>query len=256
MDSLQLFEKDNWNIRTIEEHGKILFCGSDVAKALGYSNDSKALSDHCRWVTKRYLPHPQSPNKEIEANFINEGDLYRLVTHSKLPAAEKFECWVFDEVLPAIRRTGNYSSTDRITLKPEHEIIRASLAISFEFLRPAESGKILLMRKAFQDAGLSTACLPDYCEEKVTQSATALLKKYDSSLSAITFNRHMEHLGLLSSVSRPSSKGKIKQYWSITEAGVQYGKNLINEADPKETQPHWYEESFPQLLEMVEEVLV
>ena len=90
------------------EEGKVLFCASDVAKALGYSNDSKAIKDHCRWVTKRYLPHPQSPSKKIQMSFIPEGDVYRLITHSKLPSAEKFESWVFDEVLPLIRKHGVY----------------------------------------------------------------------------------------------------------------------------------------------------
>ncbi len=44
--------------------------------------------------------------KMQEINFISEGDVYRLITHSKLPAAEKFESWVFDEVIPSIRKTG------------------------------------------------------------------------------------------------------------------------------------------------------
>lgn len=57
-------------IRTIEENGKVLFCDADVANALGYSNTSKAIKDHCRYVTKRYTPHPQSADKQIEMNFI------------------------------------------------------------------------------------------------------------------------------------------------------------------------------------------
>ena len=68
------------------------------------------MARHCRYIVKRYTPHPQSPNKQIEINFVPEGDVYRLITHSKLPAAEKFEKWVFDEVLPSIRKTGGYIS--------------------------------------------------------------------------------------------------------------------------------------------------
>lgn len=109
MNNLQIFRsKEFGSVRTVEENGKILFCGADIASALGYGNTSKALNDHCRWVTKCYTPHPQSPNKSIEMSFIPEGDVYRLITHSKLPAAEKFEKWVFDEVLPSIRKTGGY----------------------------------------------------------------------------------------------------------------------------------------------------
>ena len=51
---------------------------------------------------KRDAPHPQSPDRKISMTFIPEGDLYRLIVHSKLPSAEQFEQWVFDEVLPTI----------------------------------------------------------------------------------------------------------------------------------------------------------
>lgn len=94
-------------IRILYEDGKPLFCGADACKALGYKNQSKALNDHCKGVTKRYIP--TSGGKQ-QANFLPEGDLYRLITHSKLPSAEKFEHWVFDEVLPAIRKSGMYGA--------------------------------------------------------------------------------------------------------------------------------------------------
>lgn len=96
-------------IRTLEtDDGKVLFCGKDVAEALGYTNPSKALSDHCRWVTKCYVPHPQSPDKTIEMSFVPEADVYRLAFGSKLESAEKFTDWVVEEVLPSIRKTGAY----------------------------------------------------------------------------------------------------------------------------------------------------
>lgn len=101
-------------VRIIEENGKPLFCGKDVAEALGYALPRKAISDHCRWVLKRNVPHPQSPDKQMEIIFIPEGDVYRLITHSKLPSAEKFEKWVFDEVLPDIRKHGVYMTDNMI----------------------------------------------------------------------------------------------------------------------------------------------
>jgi len=106
MNELQIFRnKEFGQVRTLEENGKPLFCGNDVARALGYTNPNKAINDHCRAITKRDTPI----SGKIQAiNFIPEGDLYRLIINSKLPAAEKFESWVFDEVLPAIRKTGTY----------------------------------------------------------------------------------------------------------------------------------------------------
>lgn len=106
------------SVRIIEEDGKYLFCGVDVATALGYANSRAALQRHCRCVTKRDTPHPQSPDKLIEITFIPEGDVYRLIAHSKLPSAERFESWVFDEVLPTIRKHGAYV-TDNVLNNPD-----------------------------------------------------------------------------------------------------------------------------------------
>lgn len=108
-NELQIFTNEQFgDIRTVEENGRVLLCGNDIATALGYSNPRDALYKHCRCVAKRDVPHPQSPDKQIEMSFIPEGDVYRLIAHSKLPKAQEFESWVFDEVLPTIRKHGAY----------------------------------------------------------------------------------------------------------------------------------------------------
>ena len=113
MNSLQIFASaDFGSIRTIEQDGRVLFCGRDIAAALGYTNPNKALADHCKGVPIRYPL--QTPGGIQDVRFITEGDVYRLITHSRLPVAEQFERWVFDEVLPTIRRTGGY------TMPPQH----------------------------------------------------------------------------------------------------------------------------------------
>ena len=111
---IKIFENDEFgSLRTLtDEHGRIMFCGKDVASALGYSNTKDAIRRHCRWGVKHDLPHPQSPTKKIKMIFIPESDVYRLVAHSKLPGAEKFESWIFDEILPQINHTGGYVSIE------------------------------------------------------------------------------------------------------------------------------------------------
>ena len=110
MNELQIFRNEKFGeVRTVEENGRVLFCGSDVAKALGYTNPNKAINDHCRAITKRSTP---ISGKEQEINFISEGDIYRLAAKSKLPGAEEFESWIFDDVLPTMRKTGGYVSND------------------------------------------------------------------------------------------------------------------------------------------------
>lgn len=100
MNDLQIFSNPEFgSIRTLDEDGK----------ALGYGKPSDAVSRHCRYTTKRGIPHPQAADKIIEMMFIPEGDVIRLITHSNLPNAERFESWAFDEVLPQVLRTGSYS---------------------------------------------------------------------------------------------------------------------------------------------------
>lgn len=93
-----------------------------MAKALGYKNPNKAINDHCRAITKRYSP---ISGKMQEVNYVSEGDVYRLISKSKLPDAEKFEYWVFDDVIPSIRKHGAYATEatiDKIIDNPDFGI--------------------------------------------------------------------------------------------------------------------------------------
>lgn len=128
-NQLQVFTNEMFGeLRTIEENGKMLFCGSDVARALGYSNPRDALLRHCKGVVKHDVGVETGTKADgtaavqtVAMSFISEGDVYRLITHSKLPAAERFERWVFDEVLPTIRKHGMYA-VDALLNNPDFAI--------------------------------------------------------------------------------------------------------------------------------------
>jgi len=120
MSRIQVFSHSHFGkIEVAVIDGKKHIEAIPCAKALGYANPRKAIIDHCRYVTKRDVPHPQSPNKTIEKNFIPEGDLYRLIVRSNLPEAELFERWVFDKVLPSIMETGYYISAIELARRDE-----------------------------------------------------------------------------------------------------------------------------------------
>lgn len=107
MNGLQIFNNPDFGeIRTISEGENVLFCGADVARALGYSNTQDAIIRHCKGVVKHDVI--TSTRGKQEMSFIPEPDLYRLVFRSKLPTAEKFTDWVTMEVLPTIRKHGAY----------------------------------------------------------------------------------------------------------------------------------------------------
>lgn len=107
MNELQVFSNEEFGqVRTIEIDGNPYFVGKDIATALGYKDTVNALKQHCRGVVKHHLI--DSMGRKQTVSVITEGDMYRLITHSKLESAERFESWVFDEVLPTLRRTGSY----------------------------------------------------------------------------------------------------------------------------------------------------
>ncbi len=111
MNNLQVFNNEEFGqVRTIEENGKILFGGTDVARALGYTQPHKAVNRHCKKDGGIIRTVIDNLGRKQDTKFINEGNLYRLIINSKLPSAEKFENWVFDEVLPTIRKTGSYGA--------------------------------------------------------------------------------------------------------------------------------------------------
>lgn len=110
--NLEVFDNPEFGqMRILREGDKYLFCANDAAVALGYSNPRAALQRHCKGVAKR---DTLTPGGVQSLSYIAEGDLYRLIIHSKLPSAEKFEHWVFEEVLPCIRKTGGYMSDNLI----------------------------------------------------------------------------------------------------------------------------------------------
>ena len=112
MNELQIFESPQFGqIRTKEINGKTYFSAKDVASALGYVEPAKAMRTHCKNVVA--VTFETAGGKQL-VRFIPEGDVYRLIVKSKLPSAEKFEKWVFEEVLPSIRKHGLYAMDDLI----------------------------------------------------------------------------------------------------------------------------------------------
>ena len=147
---VQVFNNDQFGaLRTYDEDGQILFCGKDVATSLGYKNTNDAMKKHCKGVAKRYPL--QTAGGVQEFVFITEPDLYRLIVHSKLPTAEKFERWVFEEVLPSIHRTGGYMIAKQDET-PEQIMARAVLVAQDTIERQKKQLEELKPKALFADA--------------------------------------------------------------------------------------------------------
>lgn len=202
-NELEVFEnKEFGTVRTLSEGGNVLFCASDVAKALGYVNPSKAVGDHCPHITKREVGVQTGKRADgsivtqtVNASFIPEGDVYRLIVRSKLPSAEKFEKWVFDDVLPTIRKHGAYMTQETL----ENAILNPDYLLKIVTALKEETDKRkILERENSEQKQLIVEMEPKatYCDmvlkSKDLIPVTQIAKDY--GMSATSFNKLLHNL--------------------------------------------------------------
>lgn len=191
MQELKIFESTEFGeVRTVEIDGKPHFSGTDVARALGYAIPRKAVSTHCKGGSKMELPTAGGVQSLV---FIPEGDVYRLIVRSKLPSAERFEHWVFDEVLPSIRRHGLYAIDD-IIANPDLGI-QALMALKAE----REARKALELDKTVLTQQIAELKPKASYYDLILQcsgllSVTEIAKDY--GLSAKALNKMLHDLGI------------------------------------------------------------
>ncbi len=114
MNELKKFSHNMFgNLEILIKEGKEYFPATDVATALGYKRPQDAVRQHCKEDGSVNHRVADSLGRMQEKKYINEPNLYRLIVKSKLPQAEQFEKWVFEEVLPSIRKHGAYM-TDQV----------------------------------------------------------------------------------------------------------------------------------------------
>ncbi|HGK0241798.1 TPA: Bro-N domain-containing protein [Neisseria gonorrhoeae] len=129
MNAVQVLNFQQNSVRTVADNkGELWFLANDVCEILGYTNPRRTVDLHCksRGVTKRYTP---TASGEQEMTYINEPNLYRLIIKSRKPAAEAFEEWVMETVLPTIRKTGGYQVGQKTTADDRTGLRRAVAAL-------------------------------------------------------------------------------------------------------------------------------
>lgn len=128
-------------------------------------------------------------------------------------------------------------------------------------LKPAASSQIMMLAKISQNNGLDCNFLPAYAVDAAadstdgssmpTKALTALLRDNSIKMSAPAFNLLLNSAGILKRLQRPNSKHEVVEFWSVTDKGLRFGKNLTSPANPRETQPHWYVDRFVELAAMI-----
>lgn len=186
MNTPQIFNFDQHEVRTVVINDEPYFVGKDVATVLGYSNTPKAIRDHVDEEDKRAerIVHPLGGLQE--SILINESGLYSLILKSKLPSSKKFKRWVTSEVLPQIRKHGMYA-TDELLDNPDLLIEVATKLKEERTLRLIAEQRVneLQPKADYYDRILNNKGL-------VTVSTIA--KNY--GMSAVSFNKLLHELGI------------------------------------------------------------
>lgn len=187
MNELKIFNNHEFGaVRTVTENAKVLFCGSDVARALGYASPKDAIYAHCKGAVKRST---LTEGGEQEMSFIPESDIYRLIIKSKLPSAEKFEKWVFEDVLPSIRKNGGYIS-DQNNLSSEELLAKAVLlannVIAEKDLKIKQMGnEIIGMNNVISELQPKANYVDTVLNSKGTVTVTQIAQDYGMSARAL-----------------------------------------------------------------------
>lgn len=121
-------------------------------------------------------------------------------------------------------------------------------------MRVSEASKLYMYNKTFEEFGLPTGFLPKYEDNGSREqcSASELLKRNGCDIGAVKFNQLLIENGYLEERERASSKGGKKKFKALTDKGLKYGSNLINEKNQKEVQPYYYADTFMELFDLVQ----
>ncbi|GAB3484228.1 BRO-N domain-containing protein [Azotobacter salinestris] len=266
MTSITPFQFEQHEVRVVEIDGELWWIAMDVAESLGYS-DAFNMTTRLDDDEKQNLRGAGFGNRGITV--INESGLYTAILGSQKPEAKRFKKWVTAEVLPTIRRTGQYQLKPPVSRPAdvaELPVVVASIEIVARSLNVCESSKLQMFGAAFSRHGVDpVGLLPSYAVDApaghVTSgsslpafSLTHLLKEHGIAMSAIKANKALEQAGLLEAKQRASTKApeKVKTFWALTGPGLQYGKNATSPSNPRETQPLFFADRFQELLDLIE----
>ena len=238
-------------VRTImSASNEPLFCLADVCTALGMKKFRVE-----RLAKDVISNHPlQTAGGLQQVTFVNEDGLYDIVLDSRKPKAKDFRKWITSKVVPSIRKTGKYELVEKT---PQQEALatfddkKRFIEWSASFLGVNDAGKLMMARKLAAEYGMDKY-LPDYVESKgQLHSATYLLKKYGCNFSATTFNTCAHTTGLIKKMERKGKGGITRTWWALDEPGKEFGEDLVSDKCPSQTQIHWYDDKFTQVLDII-----
>lgn len=224
MSEIKLFEKEEFGkVRVVMIGNDPWFYGTDVAKALGYERPNDAVNAHCKKINK--FSYGDSPQGATPYNIIPESDVYRLVMRSNLPNAEKFQDWVVEEVLPSIRKTGQYSGIPDFT---DPVAAARAWADAMEAKRSLEQRNEQLVNTVTDLATVTTALRDALGNSIDWKSVTAIpwLREYFADASTRTCSIIGKFLTMLSEFRGYTVRDAPDSKWGSVHA---YHKDMVDE---------------------------
>lgn len=227
MNNLSVFNFDNNQISAVIYEGKPAFVAVEVAQALGYNDEHQALNKHC----KSLIRLDSVKTTDLGFGFrpkgiilIRESDVYRLVMRSKLPSSERFQDWVVEDVLPALRENGHYGCEPTLP----------------DFTNPAEAARAwaaeyeqkLLAQEKLSIAAPKADVYDRIVERNGLYNATQIAQKFGQS--AIWLNKQLASMGVY---NRSVKRGRVFQQWFIDK-----GYGIMRETENGFSQPMFYAE--------------
>jgi len=253
-DDLQVFKNELFEVGAIVEGEDVLFDVEQVAKCLGITSKTTKNGityENVRWTrVNEYIGNFLPQVAEIQkGDLIPEAMVYKLAFKASNEVAEKFQDWLAIEVIPSIRKTGQFQVKGN--RKEEFDLQLLGAEYAMKLLRVDETSKIKMLEEVHKQHGVATNHLPKYVDDEVTKALSNLLKENNVGISAARANTRLIELGILEIKERVGNNGEIKEFKSLTDKGLKYGKNLINPKSPKETQPHYYQSTFKELMKLL-----
>ena len=259
--NLQLIKQDKFNDILVDvyrnDNDEVFMTIDQLANALEYSDRNgveKIVQRNSHLKEDKYSVTDSlsaADGKRYNTRIFTEKGIYEVTMLSKQPKAREFREFVQD-LLIAIRK-GEIKLLPP-NVKPQDQLLTLLAGAKFiaDDLRVNDVSRLGMYRDIHSQAGLPTGHILPYVKSNgVLKSATALLKDNGSPMSAIKFNQRMVAKGLLEERTRPSSKGGVKKFKCLTDKGLEYGENLASPHNPKEVQPHYFDNTFMQLLELL-----
>ncbi|KST48191.1 phage antirepressor [Enterococcus faecium] len=187
MNTPQIFNFEQNEVRTVLVNDEPYFVGKDVAEILGYSDSSSAVSKNVDNEDRTTLLLEQAgSNYKSKTTIINESGLYSLILKSKLPSAKKFKRWVTSEVLPQIRKHGMYA-TDELLNNPD-------LLIEVATKLKEERTQRLIAEQRVNELQPKADYYDRILNNKGLVTVSTIAKNY--GMSAVSFNKLLHELGI------------------------------------------------------------